>query len=151
MAHLIPLSTCRPAPRRRATLAAICTLACAGVAACATTGPDRSGSAAAVERARVGQICATVIRLSPGEAQYEGCVSSLAASARSLDPGRAAPPPSAEGPGASRSYFFASSDEVLRREQLSCARLGLDPANGAYTYCVANLAATLATIDAPAG
>ena len=137
-----------PTPIRRTTImTAICALACAGVAACATTRPDR---AADPITARAGQLCASVIRLSPGEAQYEGCVSSLSASAHGLDQASVLPGPTDE-PGGSRSYFYASSDDVFRREQLSCARLGLDPADGAYASCVADLEATLAAIDNPAG
>jgi hypothetical protein len=55
----------------------------------------------------------------------------------------------AEAPGASKSYFSASPREVARREQLACARLGFDPADGAFAGCVANLAGTLFEIDNP--
>ncbi len=147
MPQLILTPTHQLARRVRA-IAAFCALACTSVAACATAGPADPSTTAS---SQVGRLCASVIRLSPGEAQYEGCVASLSASQRTFAPMQAAPSASAEAPGRGRSYFYASSDEVFRREQQSCARLGLDPAGGAFSSCVADLAATLAAIDTPAG
>ena len=37
------------------------------------------------------------------------------------------------------SYFLAAPREVYSREELSCARLGLEPGGGAYQGCVARL------------
>jgi hypothetical protein len=73
-----------------------------------------------------------------------------------LRPGEAAAP--AAGPAraavartvAAGSYFYASPREVFRREQSSCARLGLDPADGAFAGCVAGLASALFAADHPA-
>lgn len=55
----------------------------------------------------------------------------------------------AEPPGATKSYFSASPQEVYRREQLSCAHLGLDPASGGFNSCVADLQASLFAADNP--
>ncbi|HEX3363814.1 hypothetical protein [Phenylobacterium sp.] len=42
-----------------------------------------------------------------------------------------------------RSYFNASFDEVRRREQMACARVGYDPINGSFAKCVASLDSAL--------
>jgi hypothetical protein len=42
-----------------------------------------------------------------------------------------------------KSYFNASFDEVRRREQDVCARLGYDPIDGSFTQCVGSLDAAL--------
>ena len=52
-------------------------------------------------------------------------------------------------PGDSKSYPYASSRDVLRREQLSCARLGIDPADGAFANCVAGLQSSMFDADHP--
>jgi hypothetical protein len=89
---------------------------------------------------------------------YDACVLSLSDSLQSVNSGRAVQQDLAAGnagdveePRSSRSYFYASPHEVSRRVKLSCARLGFDPANGAFTNCVVNLAAALDAVDnAPA-
>ncbi len=48
-----------------------------------------------------------------------------------------------------KSYFYASPSETHHRMQLSCARLGLDPASGAFADCVAGLQASLFAADNP--
>ena len=48
-----------------------------------------------------------------------------------------------------RSYFYTSPREVYRREQLSCARLGLDPTSRAFGGCVASLQSALFAADNP--
>jgi hypothetical protein len=55
-----------------------------------------------------------------------------------------------EEPGSGKSYFSTSPRDVFRREQLSCARLGFDPAGGAFASCVASLQAALFAADNPA-
>jgi hypothetical protein len=42
-----------------------------------------------------------------------------------------------------KSYFNASFDDVRRREQTACARLGYDPVNSSFSRCVARLDAAL--------
>jgi hypothetical protein len=42
-----------------------------------------------------------------------------------------------------KSYFNASFNEVRRREQMACARLGYDPINGRFANCVASLDSAL--------
>jgi hypothetical protein len=51
--------------------------------------------------------------------------------------------------GAPKSYFYTSPREVYRREQLSCARLGLDPTSRAFGGCVASLRSALFAADNP--
>jgi hypothetical protein len=50
---------------------------------------------------------------------------------------------------ASGSYYRASPDESVRREQMACAALGLDPDNEAFGRCVKNLDDTFYDIDNP--
>lgn len=122
--------------------------------------------------AQVGQVCQSIVRVRRGEAHYDACVSSLSDSLQSashdrmvrelsegciekgLAPGGAGLAEcvlqsSGEKPTSSGSYFYASPYEVSRRVRLSCARLGFDPANGAFTNCVASLAAALNPVDEP--
>lgn len=48
-----------------------------------------------------------------------------------------------------KSYFNASFDEVRRREQDACARLGYDPINANFGQCVADLDAALSASKFP--
>jgi hypothetical protein len=130
--------------------------ALASMAACAQAGTSNPVSAATDQFAPAGQICQTVVRVKRGEAHYAACVSSLSDTPQSAGDVRAVRRDVAIGnaadmqaPKATRSYFYASPHEVFRRVQLSCARLGFDPANGAFTNCDGNLAAALNAIDAP--
>ncbi len=54
-----------------------------------------------------------------------------------------------EEPGVSKTYPYASQREVHRREELSCARLGLDPAGEAFASCVGGLDSALFAADNP--
>jgi hypothetical protein len=51
--------------------------------------------------------------------------------------------------GRTKSYFYTSPRETFHREQLACARLGLDPAQAAFGSCVAGLEAGLSAADDP--
>lgn len=64
---------------------------------------------------------------------------------------KAAPAPLQAVPVSSsaKSWFMASSGERHRREQLACARIGLDPTSGAFDSCVAGLASALFAADNP--
>jgi hypothetical protein len=151
-------------------------VALASLSACATAQTYGPPTLPADQSAQVAQLCRTVIRVEPGEEHYVGCVDSLTASLTSaaqaramqrarnecLDKGLApASPELAEcvlgaadpRPGSaaqsSRSYFYASNDEVRRREQVSCARLGLEPEGATFSSCVADLAAALFAADMP--
>jgi hypothetical protein len=55
----------------------------------------------------------------------------------------ATPTPSAS------SYFQASNRERIGREQLACARIGLNPRLGAFDSCVAGLRAAMFAADNP--
>jgi hypothetical protein len=125
-------------------------VALASVAVCARAD---AGGPAPRQIAEVGEICRTIIGLEPGGAQYEACASSLADSLHSRDHAAAqaqiALPSAGAEPAASGSYFYASQREVYRREQLSCTRLGLAPADGAFADCVANLDGRLFEADNP--
>jgi len=52
-------------------------------------------------------------------------------------------------PGGTKSYFYASPRDVFRREQLACARLGFDPADGGFGSCVAGLESSMFEADNP--
>ena len=56
----------------------------------------------------------------------------------------------ADNPGGAKSYAYTSPANVFRREQLSCAHLGLDPAGRPFGVCVADLQAALFAADNPA-
>jgi len=51
--------------------------------------------------------------------------------------------------GSVKSYFYTSPSDVHRREELACARLGLDPVSGGFGSCVAGLQAALFAADNP--
>ncbi len=46
-----------------------------------------------------------------------------------------------------KSYFYVSSGEIRRREELACAQLGFDPSFGGFGTCVANLSSALFSAD----
>jgi hypothetical protein len=142
------------------------------MASCAQAEINNTINPPTEQSVQLAQICQTIVRVRRGEAHYDACVSSLSDSLQSVSHdrtvreardgclGKGLQPGSAglaecvlqssdEKPTPSGSYFYASPHEVFRRVQLSCARLGFDPANGAFTNCVANLATALNAIDAP--
>jgi hypothetical protein len=49
-----------------------------------------------------------------------------------------------------KSYFYASFNEVRRREQTACARLGYEPIDGRFASCVASLDEALYASEHPA-
>jgi hypothetical protein len=51
--------------------------------------------------------------------------------------------------GPARSYFSTSPRDAFRRDQLACARLGLDPTGAPFAHCVASLQAGLFSADNP--
>jgi len=159
-------------PFRRWWGATLAAMSAASLAGSAMAAPQTSGSASSVQLSRIGRICATVIRVEPGDPHYVGCVESLSDSLRRIGGaarvdaaggdycwGRGVRSDGADAPlcvlstdgrsMSSRSYYYASNDEVRRRAQLSCGLLGFDPANSAFTGCAASLSATLEEIDLP--
>jgi hypothetical protein len=175
--------------RTRAAVALFGAIAIASMAAPV----EASGKPGAEQFA--GQICQSIIRVQPGESQFDGCVSSLTDSLESARGERAVvqarhacfaqglrsgsadlslcllraadtkPGPGAielpaiasvtvgimDDPQSSKSYFAVSPDTKFRRDQQACARLGFDPAFGAFANCVADLQGMLQAIDAPEG
>jgi hypothetical protein len=61
----------------------------------------------------------------------------------------AAPPPATAGLVHVGSFFYASSHETVRREQLACAQLGFEPPGGLFASCVTGLQQTFFAIDNP--
>ena len=61
----------------------------------------------------------------------------------------AAATPVSEKLPAAGSYFRASPRETVRREQVACAALGLEPTDGAFKSCVKGLSDTFYAIDHP--
>ena len=55
--------------------------------------------------------------------------------------------PAGRGAPAASSYFGASPEDRFDRSQTACARLGLDPASGAFAQCVAGLQSNLFSVD----
>jgi hypothetical protein len=54
-----------------------------------------------------------------------------------------------EPTAAAGSFYFASANEIARREQVACAALGLSPAGAEFKGCVQQLRATFYAIDHP--
>ena len=79
--------------------------------------------------------------LKPGSAELAVCTLKTKTSA--------APPRAIPVSTATKSWPYASFDERREREQLACARLGLDPTSGGFDSCVAGLAAALFAADNP--
>lgn len=52
-------------------------------------------------------------------------------------------------PQASSSYYYASPHEYVRREQVACAALGLEPSQSPFETCVKNINQALYAIDNP--
>jgi hypothetical protein len=163
-------------PWRRAAAAVAGMLALAGFAGGANAGPypynpDRLDQGQVVQ---VGDVCRTVVGVEPSEARYYACVGALSDSAKNLGRGRALQ--QARGDCLRRgyragspdldvctvqsadrqrtaapdmSYAYAPQREVHRREELSCARMGMDPSSGAFASCVAGLDSALFAADNP--
>lgn len=83
--------------------------------------------------------------LQPGDAALAECELTKAAanvSPPSANIGQARDGAATSGRPAA-SYFYASSAEIRRREQLACARLGLDPIYPSFRTCVVRLDSAL--------
>ncbi len=52
-------------------------------------------------------------------------------------------------PAARGSFFYASPHEAVRRVQVACAALGLEPSEGAFESCVSKMDHALYAIDNP--
>jgi len=101
---------------------------------------QRSTAAAQIER-----VCSNQ-GLSPGTAAYATCVlDGKRQYANSPTPANVVgPAPTLTyRPSTSRDYYHTSFDMKRRREQYSCAQLGLDPDTGELGQCVAALDASL--------
>jgi hypothetical protein len=84
----------------------------------------------------------------PGSPDLDVCVVQSARDGGAPRPELAMSRPMEE-PGLSKTYPYASQREVHRREELSCARLGLDPASSAFASCVGGLDSALDQADNP--
>ena len=82
--------------------------------------------------------------LSPGQPALAECELRRGEVARTLDA-----PIDADVGAPVKSYFYASNDEVRRRERMACARLGLEPAGAAFNSCVASLQGAMFQADNP--
>jgi hypothetical protein len=86
--------------------------------------------------------------LRPGSAGLAVCVVQSAGDGRTSAP-EISTDSSMPAPGLAKTYPYASQRDVHRREELSCARLGLDPAGGAFANCVGGLDSALFEADNP--
>ena len=88
--------------------------------------------------------------LRDGGSDFDVCeLQSVGAQRAETASNRAAPLSEIVEPGGSKSYPYASPHDVFRREQLSCARLGFDPADGGFGSCVAGLQGAMFEADNP--
>jgi hypothetical protein len=83
-----------------------------------------------------------------GSPDLDVCVVQSAGRERPAAPDMAMSRPMEE-PGRTRSYAYAPQSEVHRREELSCARMGMDPSSGGFAECVAGLDSALFAADNP--
>jgi len=93
--------------------------------------------------------------LKQGEAQYSGCVASLADTVATTENGRtkialvdAVQPVAADG--LAKNYFEADATQRNREVRYSCTKAGMVPGSAAFESCVSNLEVTLFDIDRPA-
>lgn len=85
--------------------------------------------------------------LSPGTSALAEC--ELEGAAGQAQIMRSAVTSTAE-PRSPTSYFMTSNGENFRREQLSCAGLGVEPAEAGFASCVASLQSAMDSADNPA-
>jgi len=83
-----------------------------------------------------------------GSPDLDVCVVQSADRSRVAAPDMAMSRPMEE-PGLAKSYAYAPQSEVHRREELSCARMGMDPSSGGFAECVAGLDSALFAADNP--
>ncbi|MGA0602413.1 hypothetical protein ACO2Q3_17015 [Caulobacter sp. KR2-114] len=98
---------------------------------------DRDGDLAAA-RARCIQSGAAADRPALAECELRGAATAAATASFDAHAGPAA-----------KSYFYASPGEVMRRERMSCARLGLEPAAPGFNSCVQGLQSAMFAADHP--
>jgi hypothetical protein len=149
---------------RMATLAAVCAAATTG----ARAAPYNTSGLPPASVARITKLCRNVIRLSPEQGLFASCVESLSAtlqgqaplSADGIQPvelhlqadhaGAQTPDPGVglrRDDGSSKSYFYASREEIRRREKASCASLGLDQRS--LDACATDLQTTFFSFENP--
>jgi hypothetical protein len=89
--------------------------------------------------------------LKPGTPGLAECTLSRADTQPASEAIKASDPaaPRMQTPGGARSWFSVSRGDQGRRQQLACARVGLDPTSAAFDSCVAGLRATLFELDNP--
>jgi hypothetical protein len=96
----------------------------------------------------VGQARASCLEegLRPDTAELAQCALSRSRTVRASD---VRPVVSSGRPGATKSYFYASPNEAHRREETSCAGLGLAPGSSGFTSCVAGMQSAMFAADNP--
>jgi len=132
----------------RITAAALCSIACASITACASSIPYNPRNLDTAKITQVARICQTTMGLQPSEPQfdnlwpgdpdqglstnrYRGCIASLSDSLHGQD-------------GADVNTSIA---ETLRRQRRACAEIGLEPSNDAFASCVRGLQNALSAKD----
>jgi hypothetical protein len=144
---MIPLNS--PGLRRcgRHVIAAAASAMAMGVAMSVTAQPYNTQRLAAAQVVGIEAICRAVVGTEAGTADDAACVESLARTQR-------AAPTHADASLAAgvrvRPYANASPEELVRREQAACVRMGLAAGSDGYSRCFAGLRASLFAADNPA-
>jgi hypothetical protein len=107
-------------------------------------------AAAAGEESRADEVC-RASGLQPGNSDFGVCVAQLVeASASTIDP-ETAPLTVIPFSKETTTGSFSSAPEMLRRERLACAEVGLEPKQNAFASCVRGLSDVLAAEHMNAG
>jgi hypothetical protein len=152
-------------------VAALCTVAGASIAACASSTPYNPYHLDTARVTQIAGICQTVVGLQPSEPQvenlwpgdpdpelstnrYRGCIASLSDSVKYVAVARVNPvrvnigPPTATPFGDEEATDVNTSiAETLRRNRRACADIGLEEGGAAFAGCVRGLQDVLSAED----
>lgn len=123
----------------------------ATVAACIATGAQAEyrQQTSPEEAVRARNICANVMRIPQGFVPFDACVESLFQTLRGKSPSFAVPAGTSVEVARPQetSYSQSNPEERRRKEEYSCAQLGILPGSAGFGQCVTGLDAALRSME----
>jgi len=117
--------------------------------ACMVGGTAAAQINASEQAALVRETCLNVMRIQQGFVPFDACVKSLAKTLRNSSPmvEKGTSASYAIGQPAETSYSESTAAERRRKEEYSCAQLGLLPGSPGFGQCVAELDGSLRSVE----
>lgn len=104
-------------------------------------------NASSQEMALARDTCVNVMRIRQGFVPFDACVESLTRTLSNRSIIRKTPASYATNRPAETNYSESNAEERLRKEEYSCARLGISPGTAAFGQCVSEFDSALRSME----